>query len=92
MRTFNCGPPAIETLNPKPRFRQVYGHRMTCWEEHLGRLEDVFQQPHDVNCVHRVRKLTAVNLYSRPRCPPPPPPGCRRPDAHRLSAWIRARY
>lgn len=40
---------------------QVYGHRMTCWEEHLGRLEDVFQQPHDVNCVRRVRALAAVH-------------------------------
>mmetsp|Transcript_9813 Transcript_9813/g.29512 ORF Transcript_9813/g.29512 Transcript_9813/m.29512 type:complete len:978 (-) Transcript_9813:2047-4980(-) len=39
----------------------VYGHRMTCWEEHLGRLEDVFQQPHDVNCVRRVRALAAEN-------------------------------
>lgn len=50
----------------QPNFRpqgrgMVYGHRMTCWEEHLGRLEDVFQQPHDLDCVYRVRALAAEN-------------------------------
>jgi hypothetical protein len=39
---------------------QVYGHRMACWEEHLGTIEDAFQTPQDVNCVRRVRKLAAV--------------------------------
>ena len=39
---------------------QVYGHRMSCWEEHLGCIEDAFQTPQDVNCVRRVRKLAAV--------------------------------
>lgn len=39
---------------------QVYGHRMACFEEHLGKLEDIFQTPQDVNCVRRVRELAAV--------------------------------
>ncbi len=39
---------------------QVYGHRMACFEEHLGHLEDTFQTPQDVNCVRRVRQLAAV--------------------------------
>lgn len=33
---------------------------MSCWEEHLGTIEDTFQTPQDVNCVRRVRKLAAV--------------------------------
>lgn len=33
---------------------------MTCWEEHLGHLEDIFQTPQDVNCVRRVRQLAKV--------------------------------
>lgn len=33
---------------------------MTCFEEHLGKLEDIFESPQDVNCVRRVRQLAKV--------------------------------
>lgn len=55
---------AMGTFQPnfQPQGRgMVYGHRMTCWEEHLGRVENLFQQPHDLRCVHLVRALAAEN-------------------------------
>eukprot|EP01018_Ginkgo_biloba_P016109 Gb_35652 [translate_table: standard] len=37
---------------------QVYGYRMSLWAEHLGVLEDCFQQPESLECVRRVRSLS----------------------------------
>jgi hypothetical protein len=51
---------SVLTVGPHACCPQVYGHRMACWEEHLGTIEDAFQTPQDVNCVRRVRKLAAV--------------------------------
>jgi phospholipase D1/2 len=50
----------------QPNFRPqgrgvVYGHRMACFEEHLGKVEDIFESPQDVRCVRRVRELAKEN-------------------------------
>ncbi len=43
---------------------------MACFEEHLGKVEDIFESPQDVRCVRRVRELAKVRrlnpeLYHR---------------------------
>lgn len=40
---------------------QVYGYRMSLWAEHLGRLEDCFQEPSTIRCVRRVNGLAHEN-------------------------------
>eukprot|EP00898_Chlorokybus_atmophyticus_P002194 jgi/Chlat1/2976/Chrsp2S00364 len=40
---------------------QVHGLRMECWHEHTGTLEEVFLQPHEVDCVHRVNEIAQEN-------------------------------
>jgi len=36
---------------------QVYGYRMSLWAEHLGLLEDTFNNPQSLDCVRRVNEL-----------------------------------
>lgn len=40
---------------------QIYGYRMSLWAEHIGALEECFEQPHSVDCVRRVRFLSELN-------------------------------
>ncbi|XP_077220019.1 phospholipase D delta-like isoform X2 [Tasmannia lanceolata] len=40
---------------------QVYGYRMSLWAEHLGRLDDLFKEPHSLNCVEEVNKIAEDN-------------------------------
>ncbi|ONK62965.1 uncharacterized protein A4U43_C07F10000 [Asparagus officinalis] len=40
---------------------QVYGYRMSLWAEHLGRLEECFEEPNTVRCVRRVNELAEEN-------------------------------
>lgn len=40
---------------------QVYGYRMSLWAEHLGELEDIFREPHSIECVKRVHKVAKNN-------------------------------
>lgn len=37
---------------------QVYGYRISLWEEHLAVMEDCFQHPESLECVRRVRDLS----------------------------------
>ncbi|OMO74249.1 C2 calcium-dependent membrane targeting [Corchorus capsularis] len=43
---------------------QVYGYRMSLWAEHLGKLEDTFQEPQSLECVKRVNKIAKRNWKS----------------------------
>ncbi|XP_058187542.1 phospholipase D beta 1-like [Rhododendron vialii] len=36
---------------------QIYGYRMSLWEERIGDLEECFKQPESIECVRRVRSL-----------------------------------
>ncbi|GMH21692.1 hypothetical protein Nepgr_023534 [Nepenthes gracilis] len=40
---------------------QIYGYRMSLWAEHLGTVEDCFNQPESLECVRRVRTLSEMN-------------------------------
>ncbi|KAF6162416.1 hypothetical protein GIB67_009043 [Kingdonia uniflora] len=40
---------------------QVYGYRMSLWAEHLGKIEDSFNEPHSIECVNRVNELAEGN-------------------------------
>ncbi|KAJ8544762.1 hypothetical protein K7X08_017345 [Anisodus acutangulus] len=40
---------------------QVYGYRMSLWAEHLGMLEDCFQEPEALECVRRVNEVAEDN-------------------------------
>ncbi|XP_015878934.3 phospholipase D delta [Ziziphus jujuba] len=40
---------------------QVYGYRMSLWAEHLGELEDCFQEPESLRCMKRVNKIARNN-------------------------------
>ncbi|PKI74861.1 hypothetical protein CRG98_004633 [Punica granatum] len=40
---------------------QVYGYRMSLWAEHLGMLEDEFQEPQSLECVKRVNEIAKQN-------------------------------
>ncbi|XVF52793.1 hypothetical protein PTKIN_Ptkin05aG0047100 [Pterospermum kingtungense] len=40
---------------------QVYGYRMSLWAEHIGGLEQSFEQPESLECVRRVRRLSEHN-------------------------------
>ncbi|XP_009768465.1 phospholipase D delta-like [Nicotiana tabacum] len=40
---------------------QVYGYRMSLWAEHLGMLEDSFQEPEAFECVKRVNEVAEDN-------------------------------
>src|SRR5436190_2042251 len=40
---------------------QVYGYRMSLWREHLGILDDCFEEPHNLSCVRRVNEIADEN-------------------------------
>ncbi|XP_058097277.1 phospholipase D delta-like isoform X2 [Magnolia sinica] len=40
---------------------EVYGYRMSLWAEHLGFLEDSFQEPQTIECVSRINDLAEHN-------------------------------
>ncbi|KAK7247301.1 hypothetical protein RIF29_42182 [Crotalaria pallida] len=40
---------------------QVYGYRMSLWAEHLGSVEDTFDEPHSLNCVRYVNHIAQRN-------------------------------
>lgn len=40
---------------------QVYGYRMSLWAEHIGGVEECFEQPETIECVRRVRSLGEQN-------------------------------
>lgn len=40
---------------------QIYGYRMSLWAEHLGTLEDCFQEPEALECVRRVNAIAEDN-------------------------------
>lgn len=42
-------------------FVQVYGYRMSLWAEHLGRLDDCFKEPQNVDCVKSVNEIAEDN-------------------------------
>ncbi|KAD5316780.1 hypothetical protein E3N88_16726 [Mikania micrantha] len=44
-----------------PNTPQIYGYRMSLWAEHVGELENCFEQPQSLECVRRVRFLGDQN-------------------------------
>ncbi|XP_024174078.1 phospholipase D beta 1 isoform X2 [Rosa chinensis] len=40
---------------------KIYGYRMSLWAEHLGLVEECFNQPESLECVQRVRSLGEQN-------------------------------
>ncbi|KAJ6426678.1 hypothetical protein OIU84_022300 [Salix udensis] len=40
---------------------QVYGYRMSLWAEHIGGVEECFEQPETIECVRRVRSIGEQN-------------------------------
>ncbi|XP_059643049.1 phospholipase D beta 1-like [Cornus florida] len=40
---------------------QIYGYRMSLWAEHIGFLEECFEQPDSLECMSRVRSLSELN-------------------------------
>ncbi|KAG2294262.1 phospholipase D gamma 1 isoform X1 [Brassica napus] len=40
---------------------QIFGYRMSLWAEHLGSLEKGFEEPENMECVRRVRRLSELN-------------------------------
>ncbi|CAH9143138.1 unnamed protein product [Cuscuta epithymum] len=40
---------------------QVYGYRMSLWKEHLGMLEELFEEPEKLECVKRVNEIAGDN-------------------------------
>ncbi|XP_010529524.1 PREDICTED: phospholipase D gamma 1 [Tarenaya hassleriana] len=40
---------------------QIYGYRMSLWAEHLGFLEQGFEQAESLECVRRVRQMSEFN-------------------------------
>ncbi|KAF8012716.1 hypothetical protein BT93_I0770 [Corymbia citriodora subsp. variegata] len=43
---------------------QVYGHRMSLWAEHLGGVEECFNEPGSLECVKRVNEIAKINWNS----------------------------
>ncbi|KAF2614243.1 hypothetical protein F2Q70_00010291 [Brassica cretica] len=39
----------------------IFGYRMSLWAEHLGSLEKGFEEPENMECVRRVRRLSELN-------------------------------
>ncbi|KAL8114528.1 phospholipase D beta 1-like [Apium graveolens] len=46
--------------NASPR-GQIYGYRMSLWAEHIGGIEEYFEQPESVECVRNIRLLSEQN-------------------------------
>ncbi|XP_019172212.1 PREDICTED: phospholipase D delta-like [Ipomoea nil] len=40
---------------------QIYGYRMSLWEEHLGKVEECFKKPETLECVTRVNEIARDN-------------------------------
>nr|GMD61198.1 phospholipase D delta-like [Ipomoea batatas] len=40
---------------------QIYGYRMSLWEEHLGKVEGCFEEPNTLECVRRVNEIAQDN-------------------------------
>ncbi|KAF8012708.1 hypothetical protein BT93_I0768 [Corymbia citriodora subsp. variegata] len=40
---------------------QVYGYRMSLWAEHLGQVEECFNEPGSIECVRNVNKIAENN-------------------------------
>ncbi|GKV42898.1 hypothetical protein SLEP1_g50258 [Rubroshorea leprosula] len=40
---------------------QVYGYRMSLWAEHMGKIDDLFNEPESLNCVRRVNEIAEEN-------------------------------
>ncbi|KMZ58378.1 Phospholipase D delta [Zostera marina] len=40
---------------------QVYGYRMSLWQEHLGMVNDLFKEPHSLKCVEKVNNIAKDN-------------------------------
>ncbi|CAN4083496.1 unnamed protein product [Withania somnifera] len=43
---------------------QIYGYRMSLWAEHLGRIEECFEEPEALTCVRRVNEVAEDNWTS----------------------------
>ncbi|CAM8919071.1 unnamed protein product [Rhodiola kirilowii] len=42
-------------------YGQVYGYRMSLWAEHLGVVNDILKEPHNLDCVQTVNKIAEDN-------------------------------
>ncbi|KAE9606609.1 putative phospholipase D [Lupinus albus] len=42
-------------------FGQIYGYRMSLWREHLGMLEETFEEPERLECVRKVNEIAEDN-------------------------------
>ncbi|KAK7307827.1 hypothetical protein VNO77_41233 [Canavalia gladiata] len=40
---------------------EVHGYRMSLWSEHIGGVEECFEQPESLECVRRIRSLSEFN-------------------------------
>ncbi|KAM3362949.1 phospholipase D delta [Capsicum galapagoense] len=40
---------------------KIYGYRMSLWSEHLGRIEECFEEPEALTCVRRVNEVAEEN-------------------------------
>lgn len=40
---------------------QIYGYRMSLWAEHLGLIDNSFNEPETVECVRKVRRFGEEN-------------------------------
>lgn len=40
---------------------QVHGYRMSLWSEHIGAVEECFEEPESLECVRRIRSLSEFN-------------------------------
>ncbi|BAT99932.1 hypothetical protein VIGAN_10147600 [Vigna angularis var. angularis] len=42
-------------------YGQIYGYRMSLWGEHLGMLDETFEEPESLECVHKVNEIAENN-------------------------------
>ncbi|KAK3006977.1 hypothetical protein RJ639_015578 [Escallonia herrerae] len=56
-----CIPHAAEGSLLMGKFAMVYGYRKSLWAEHIGHLEECFEQPETLECMRRVRSLSELN-------------------------------
>ncbi|WVZ12834.1 hypothetical protein V8G54_017364 [Vigna mungo] len=42
-------------------YGQIYGYRMSLWGEHLGMLDETFEEPESLECVHKVNQIAENN-------------------------------
>ncbi|KAL2348091.1 hypothetical protein Fmac_002091 [Flemingia macrophylla] len=47
--------------NPTGDKPQVYGYRMSLWSEHIGGVEECFEEPERLECVRRIRSVSECN-------------------------------